>query len=79
MAIIIVVHLRKQSRKMKYKTFSIRCVDYVLMVSFAVAFLTGVLLHPLHGVLLIKILHKLSAFFLVLGMIWHLIQHGKGK
>lgn len=77
--VIILVHLCMQSRKLKYKTFSIRCVDYMLMVSFAVVVLTGVLLHPLHGVLIINMLHKLSAVFCVLGVIVHVVQHRKGK
>lgn len=77
LAVIVVVHICRQIGRLKYMKPSVRRVDYILMAALAVLVLTGILLHPLHGVLAVKILHKLSAVLFVLGMVGHLIQHGK--
>lgn len=75
--IIMVVHMCRQIVKMKYNKNSIRVVDWVLMVSLAVLFLTGILLHPLQGISALKILHELAAVFFLLGIIVHMVQHRK--
>lgn len=75
--IVILIHVCRQMKKMKYKKASIRKVDIMLMASLAVLVLTGILLHPLQGMLLLKILHKLSAVLFVIGMIVHVLQHRK--
>lgn len=75
--IIMVVHMCRQIAKMKYKKNSIRAVDWVLMVSMVVLFLTGMLLHPLQGMPVLKILHELAAVLFLLGIIVHIVQHRK--
>lgn len=77
LAVMVLVHIWRQMGKVKYMKPSVRVVDYILMAALAVLILTGILLHPLHGALAVKLLHKLSAVFFVLGMIGHLIQNGK--
>ena len=51
----------------------ILCV--LLLGTLAVLMITGILLHPLHGVLIVLILHKLSAVLFVFGLIAHVVQH----
>lgn len=61
------------------KNKSLRMVDWGLMVALAVVFATGMLLHPLQGMIAIRLLHKLSSVLLVAGMIVHVIQHNGEK
>lgn len=75
--IAMVVHMCRQMVKMKYKKNVIQAVDWMLIGSLAVLFLTGMLLHPLQGMLVLKILHKLAAVLFVLGIIVHMVQHRK--
>lgn len=72
---MIGVHIYRHFGKIKYKNKSVRWVDWGLMVALATVFVTGILLHPLQGILLIKILHKLSSVFLITGMVVHVVQH----
>lgn len=71
------VHLCRQNAKMKYKKHSIRLIDWALIAFLAILLLTGILLHPLHEMVILKIIHKLSAAFLVIGIIIHMVQHKK--
>ena len=64
--------------KKKDKMF-VQWVNVMLLVALAVVFLTGILLHPFQGVLLIKLLHKLFSVILVVGVIIHVVQHKKNK
>ncbi|MGN0154695.1 MAG: hypothetical protein ACI4A3_09600 [Lachnospiraceae bacterium] len=73
--ILIAVHVGRHIVKMKYNKRFIRLVDWILMASTVILLLTGILLHPMQGVLLIKILHKISAVLFVLGIILHMVQH----
>lgn len=73
--IMTVGHLCRQMVKLRYQKPSVRLVDQVLLVSLTVLFVTGMLLHPLQGVLVVKILHKLAAIVFVLGIIGHVVQH----
>lgn len=73
--IMVVVHVYRQIAKLNHRKVSIRCVDWILMVALAVVIVTGVLLHPLQGMLVLKILHKLSAVIFVIGVIAHMVQH----
>lgn len=69
------VHICRQHAKMKYQKPGVRLLDQVLNGALIVLFVTGMLLHPLQGVLVLQILHKLSAVLLILGIIGHVIQH----
>lgn len=73
--ILIAVHVGRHIVKLKYKKRIIRLVDWILMASTVVLLLTGVLLHTMQGVLLIIILHKVSAALFLLGIILHMVQH----
>lgn len=75
--IVATVHLCRQNAKMKYKKLSIRLIDWTLTALLVILLLTGILLHPLHGMLILKIIHRLSAVFLVIGIIIHMVQHKK--
>lgn len=75
--ILVIVHMCRQITKMKHKKMSVQMADWVLMVALAVLFLTGMLLHPLQGALIIKLLHKLAAVIFVLGILVHIAQHRK--
>lgn len=77
LTIVATVHLCRQNAKLKYRTRSIQVIDWALIALLAILFLTGFLLHPLHDVLALKILHKLSAVLFVLGVIAHILQHRK--
>lgn len=73
--IVATVHLCKQNAKLKHRKRSIQIVDWVLIAILAILFLTGILLHSLHEMLALKIIHKISAVLLVLGIIVHMVQH----
>lgn len=75
LAVIVGRHTYVEFRKMKYKKSAVRVVDWVLVAALAVLIVTGILLHPLQGVLAVKILHKLAAVVFVLGLIAHVVQH----
>lgn len=73
--VTVVGHMFKQKPKMQYQKPAVRILDQVLVGALIVLFVTGMLLHPLQGVLVLKILHKLAAVVLVLGIIGHIAQH----
>lgn len=75
--IMVLVHMCRQITKMKHKKMGVQTVDWVLMAALAVLCVTGMLLRPLQGMLIIKILHKLAAVIFVSGMIVHILQHRK--
>ena len=75
LTIAMVAHLMKQRRKMKYQKPAIRLVDQVLLAALIVMFVTGMLIHPLHGMFIVKLLHKLSAVLFVLCTFGHVAQH----
>lgn len=77
LVIFMAVHMCRQMKKMKYKKAQIKVVDWALMVSLTVLLVTGILLHPMHGAPALKIIHKLAAVLLVLGIIDHILQHRK--
>lgn len=79
LVVMIVVHVCRQICKLKYKSRAIQLVDKVLLLALAVTIVSGILLHPLQGVLAIKILHKLSSLLLVGGTIMHVVQHKARK
>lgn len=75
LTVMIAAHVYLQRGKMKYKKLSVRLLDYVLFAALFILLLTGILAHPLQGVLAVKILHKLAALIFVLGLIGHALQH----
>lgn len=79
LAVIMGIHMWRQSGKMKYRKTAVCAVDWILAAAIAVVILTGILLHPLQNILAIKIIHKLSAVVFVLGGSVHMVQHIKPK
>ena len=77
LTILLGIHTWQQLTKMKYKNKYTRLVDWVLLISLAILLVTGILAHPMHSILVIKILHKFSAVIFVLGLIVHILQHVK--
>lgn len=75
LTVAMVAHLCKQMIKMKYQKPEIRLVDQVLLAALIVMFVTGMLMHPLHGMFVVKLLHKLSAVLFVLCTVGHVAQH----
>lgn len=73
--IVAAVHLCRQNAKLKYRALSIQIIDWALIALSAILLSTGILLHPLHEVMMLKITHKLSAVLFVIGIIIHLVQH----
>lgn len=69
--ILMVVHMCRQQKKLKYKKQQIQWLDWAL----AILFVTGMMLHPMRAVLALKIVHKLAAVLFVLGIIGHIVQH----
>lgn len=72
-----VSHICLRMAKMKYRTAKVKIADEVLLAALAVLFVTGMLMHPMQEVLLVKILHKLSGVVFSLGLITHIVQHKK--
>lgn len=79
LVVITVAHLCRQMKKMKHQKLPIRVVDQILIAATLVMVFSGIMLHPLHGVMLLKILHKLSAVVFVVGIIIHMVQHKERK
>lgn len=75
--IVSTVHLCRQSAKLKYRKRWIQIVDWALIALFAILFLSGLLLHPLHEMPVLKIIHKTSAVLFVIGILVHMVQHKK--
>ena len=50
-------------------------VNMVMTISLIVVMASGILLHPLRGVVLIKILHTLSSLTLTASIVVHVLQH----
>lgn len=67
--------MKRNERKWK---LSPGLVGKVLVILLVVVFVSGVLLGPLQDVLAVKLIHKLSAVLLVVGIVVHVLQH-RGK
>lgn len=72
---LMVKHTCIRLALMKRQNSSVRFVNYVLMAALLTILVTGILMHPLHGMLVIKLLHKLSAIVFGLAMFGHIRQH----
>lgn len=72
---MMVKHTCTRMARMKKQKMAIRVVDQVLLVALAAMFVSGMLIHPLQGMLVVKMLHKLSAIVFILAMLGHVAQH----
>lgn len=77
LAVLVGIHTWRQIKKMKYQNTAIRLVDWILLIALTSLLITGILAHPMHSILIIKILHKFSAAIFVLGLIVHMVQHAQ--
>lgn len=72
---MMVKHTCTRLVSMKRQSPAVRLVNQVLMIALLTMFVTGMLMHPLHGMFVIKLLHKLSAVVFGLAMLGHIKQH----
>lgn len=77
--IITAIHFYKQKAKLKHRMRSIQIIDWALIALLMILLLTDILLHPLHSILVLKILHKFSAVAFLFEIIAHIIQHKRTK
>ena len=77
LVVLMAGHLCRQMVKLRYQKRSVRVADEVLLGALVLLLVTGMLLHPLQGMLGIKLVHKLAAIVFVLGTIGHIVQHRK--
>lgn len=54
-------------------------VGKILVILLIVVFVSGILLGPLQDVLAVKLIHKLSAVLLVVGILVHVLQQRKKR
>lgn len=73
--ITVVGHTCRQIATLKHRNAAIRIVDEIMMVSLCIAFVSGMLLHPLGATIVFLILHKLSAIVFTISLIAHVVQH----
>ena len=77
---VVVKHVCKNMLKLQYMPKRIKVVDWVLLISIIALFVTGVLAHIWHGVIVMKVLHPLCGIVFVIGILIHAMQHkAKGK
>lgn len=77
LTVVSVKHLWKRMRALSYMQRGIQIVDWGLMISLVVMFLSGMFLHPMEGILWMKIIHKISSVLFVVFVIVHGVQHIK--
>lgn len=76
---MMVKHTFTRMARMKKQKVAIQMVDQVLLAALATMFISGMLIHPLHGMLVVKLLHKLSSVVFVLAMLGHVAQHSPAR
>jgi heme A synthase len=70
-------HLCMQMLKKNRQEKAVRIVEDILLGALLTLLATGVLMYPLQGALVIKILHKLAALVFVVAVAAHILQHKK--
>lgn len=75
LVVVTLVHIMSNKNRMIYVPKKIRVVDWIIIIGLAITFITGMLLHPLHNVVFVKVIHKLSSVIFIVGCIVHIIQH----
>lgn len=77
--VLAIVHVHRNMEKLKYRKRSNQVVDWIIMIALFVLVLSGILLHPLQGMLALKMIHKLGAVIFVIGMLVHALQNRKER
>lgn len=75
--ILILVHIGRNRKKIKYKKKSVQVVDWMIIIALIILIVSGVLLHPMRGLLALKIAHRLSAVIFLITLIIHGVQNRK--
>ena len=75
LVVISSVHLYAKWKKYRYMPSNLRIVDQILILSFVILLVSGIASHMSAGLLIFKIIHKLSALVFCIGLIWHTVQH----
>lgn len=75
LVVISAVHLYAKWKKYRYMPSNLRIVDQILILSFVILLISGIASHMSAGLLIFKIIHKLSALVFCIGLIWHTVQH----
>lgn len=76
---MMVKHTCSRWAKVRKQKQALQVVDQILLISLLVMFVSGMLIHPLHGMIIVKLLHKLSSVVFVLAMVGHVLQHMPAK
>ena len=75
----MLVHMGRRLKRMKYVEQSKRMVDYILTLDCVVLLFTGLIAHPMHDVILVTILHAVTAILFVILCTIHVVQHVKKR
>jgi heme A synthase len=67
------MQMLKKNRQEK----AVRIVEDILLGALLTLLATGVLMYPLQGAFIIKMLHKLAALVFVAAVVTHILQHRK--
>ena len=67
-------HVYTYRHKIEHQKKSVVITEWFTIAMLLTAFITGIFLHPLHEIMWIKLLHKLSAVLFVAGMLGHVRQ-----
>jgi hypothetical protein len=73
--VLLAVHLCRRAAAWRSQKPAIRIVDSLLLALLVGLLLTGLLLHPFHGAMVVKCLHKLFSLLFVVGIVVHVVQH----
>ena len=77
LGILSTVHLFAKWKKYRFMPVNIRRIDQILILSYLFILISGIISHLTAGMLLFKIIHKLSSLVFCIGLIGHVIQHKK--
>lgn len=77
LTILVAEHLFKRICVLSHMRKGIQLVDWVLIITLAIMFLSGMLLHPMGDIMWMKLAHKLSSVIFMVFVIVHSVQHVK--
>lgn len=75
LGILSTVHLFVKWKKYRFMPANLKRIDQILILSFLIILISGIVSHLTAGMLIIKIIHKLSSLIFCLGLIGHVVQH----
>lgn len=75
LTVLLLIHTGRHIMKLRHRSMAIRIADVALFLSLLLLLLPGIVIHPMEGVMILKILHKLSGVVFVLCLVIHAVQH----